>query len=209
MLSFPMDIFNPEPLKKLLPFIDAFNIDLKAFSEEFYKKQTKGKLEPVLETLKIIAQSKAHLEITTLIIPGLNDDIHEFENMAGWISTNLGHETPLHLSRYFPQYELKIQPTSIENLNQIFDIAKRHLSHVYLGNVSDEKRSSTYCSTCGNMLINRSRYHTSVDGIDSSGNCLNLQNSDPGFNFAIKYLSILFYFLFSFRNLLHLVKNNH
>ncbi len=81
---------NPEPLQKLLPFIDAFNIDLKAFSDKFYKKQTKGRLEPVLETLKIIAYSKTHLEITTLIIPGLNDDIDEFENMVQWISKELG-----------------------------------------------------------------------------------------------------------------------
>lgn len=162
---------NPEPLQEILPFIDAFNIDLKAFSEEFYKKQTKGKLEPVLETLKIIAQSKSHLEITTLIIPELNDDPEEFENMVRWISTELDSGIPLHLSRYFPQYEMKIPPTSIEKLEQLYEIAKKYLSHVYIGNVSDEKRTSTYCTHCGNVLIPRNRYHTSTEGIDPEGNC--------------------------------------
>ena len=176
---------NQEPLQKLLPFIDAFNIDLKAFSEEFYKKQTKAKLEPVLETLKIIAQSNAHLEITTLVIPGLNDDVKEFENMIHWISTELSREIPLHLSRYFPQYEMKYPPTSVEKLNQLYDIAKHHLKYVYIGNVSDEERSSTYCFNCGNMLIKRNRYHTSPDGIDSHGNCKTCQASS-GIKISVK-----------------------
>ncbi len=167
---------NPEPLQKLLPYIDAFNIDLKAFSNAFYKKQTKGKLEPVLETLKIIAYSKAHLEITTLVIPTLNDNAEEFENMVHWISAELGQNIPLHLSRYFPQHEMKIQPTSIEKLDQFYTIAKNYLFHVYLGNVSDENRSSTYCFNCSNVLISRKRYHTSVGGIDSNGNCINCKS---------------------------------
>lgn len=162
---------NPEPMQKLLPFIDAFNIDLKAFSEEFYKKQTKGKLEPVLETLKIIAKSKTHLEITNLVIPGLNDDVDEFKMMVRWISTELGREIPLHLSRYFPQYEMKLAPTSVETLEQLYAIAKSHLSHVYTGNVSDGKRSATYCIHCGNVLISRNRYHTTANGIDKRGHC--------------------------------------
>jgi pyruvate formate lyase activating enzyme len=129
---------NPEPLKKILPFIDAFNIDLKAFSEEFYHKQTKGKLEPVLEVLKIIAKSKAHLEITNLVIPELNDNEAEFENMVKWIATELGNEIPLHLSRYFPQYEMNLPATLNIKSGKLYELAKNHLQYVYLGNVNDE-----------------------------------------------------------------------
>jgi pyruvate formate lyase activating enzyme len=162
---------NPEPLKYLLPAIDAFNIDLKAFTKEFYRKQTKGKLEPVLETLKIIAKSTAHLEITNLIIPGLNDDESDFENMIKWISSELGNEIPMHLSRYFPQYELNLPPTSTLKLEKLYELATSHLQYVYLGNVNDEKRSSTYCPNCGSLIISRNHYHTIADGINSHKSC--------------------------------------
>jgi pyruvate formate lyase activating enzyme len=162
---------NPEPLEKLLPFIDAFNIDLKAFSEEFYKNQTKGKLGPVLECLKIIAKSPAHLEITNLVIPGLNDGETEFEKMVNWITTALGNEVPLHLSRYFPQYKLNLPPTPITKLETLYELAKNHLHHVYLGNVNDEKRSSTYCSQCNKTIILRNHYNISIQNLDGKGCC--------------------------------------
>src|SRR5690606_21924473 len=131
---------NPEPLKKIIPVIDAFNIDLKAFSDEFYQKQTKGKLGPVLETLQIIAKSESHLEITHLVIPGLNDDETEFEKMVKWIAENLGNDVPLHISRYFPHYEMDLPSTSTLKLETLYKLAKLVLNHVYLGNVNDEKR---------------------------------------------------------------------
>lgn len=162
---------NKEPLKKLLPYIDAFNIDLKAFSEEFYATHTKGKLQPVLETLKIIANSSAHLEITNLIIPGLNDDKDEFAKMVNWIATELGGQTPLHLSRYYPQFKMNIPPTPIETLDSLFEIAKQHLQNVFLGNVSDEEKSSTYCSNCNAKLIQRDRYKTEFLNQDPNGTC--------------------------------------
>ena len=162
---------NPEPLKKILTYIDAFNIDLKAFSEEFYRKQTKGKLEPVLEALKIIAKSKAHLEITNLVIPGLNDNEAEFENMVKWIADELGNEIPLHLSRYFPQYELNLHATSISNLDKLYELAKNHLPYVYLGNVNDKKSSSTYCPKCSKLVINRNHYLSTPDGINPDKSC--------------------------------------
>lgn len=162
---------NPDPLKKLLPFIDAFNIDLKAFSEEFYRKQTKGKLEPVLETLKIIAKSTAHLEITNLVIPSLNDDEAQFEEMVKWISTELGNGVPLHLSRYFPQHEMNLPATSFNKLETMYKLANQHLNHVYLGNVNDEKRSSTYCPGCGETLISRNRYKTSIQNLNEKSCC--------------------------------------
>ena len=162
---------NPEPLKKLLPFIDGFNIDLKAFTDDFYRKQTKGKLEPVLQTLKIIAKSKAHLEITNLVISGLNDDEEQFEKMVKWISLELGVEVPLHLSRCFPQYESNLSATPIEKLETLYGLAKEHLQYVYLGNVYDEKRSSTFCHSCGEILILRNHYKTSIKNLNINRCC--------------------------------------
>jgi pyruvate formate lyase activating enzyme len=162
---------NSEPLKKLLPFIDAFNVDLKAFSNEFYKKQTTGKLLPVLDSLKIIAKSGSHLEITNLIIPTLNDDENEFREMVKWIASELGNEIPLHLSRYFPQYKMQLPPTPTRKLEMLYAIAKEHLQHVYLGNVSDQKHSSTFCPNCGELLIERNGYQTKIKNLDKKGNC--------------------------------------
>ncbi|MEN8115525.1 MAG: AmmeMemoRadiSam system radical SAM enzyme [Bacteroidota bacterium] len=162
---------NGEPLEEVLPVIDAFNIDLKAFNEIFYRTHTKGKLEPVLQALKAIAKSEAHLEITNLIIPTLNDDETEFEDMVKWIGSELGKHTPLHLSRYFPQHKMKISPTPIAKLRTLYNIAKQRLNHVYLGNVSDQDKSSTYCTRCGELLISRNRYSTDLEQLGPDGNC--------------------------------------
>ena len=149
---------NSEPLKKILPFIDAFNIDLKAFNNEFYKKLVKGKLQPVLESLKIIAHSGKHLEITNLVIPDKNDNITEFEEMVKWISDEAGPDRPLHLSRYYPAFKMDTPPTPSHSLEKFYNIASRHLNYVYLGNVADPERSSTYCPRCSALLIKRDHY---------------------------------------------------
>ena len=164
---------NPEPLKHALPLLDAFNIDLKAFNPEFYKKQTKGKLEPVLEALQLIADSDSHLEITTLVIPELNDDEAEFSKMIDWIADRLGEDVPLHLSRFFPQYKLDSSATPLKKLQTLFDIAKEKLEFVYLGNVSDGERSSTRCPQCHELIIRRDRYNTKYLQKDFSGSCSN------------------------------------
>ncbi|MFW5831607.1 MAG: AmmeMemoRadiSam system radical SAM enzyme [Prolixibacteraceae bacterium] len=164
---------NPEPLKHALPWLDAFNIDLKAFNENFYKKQTKGKLEPVLETLKIIAESDSHLEITMLVIPELNDDETEFRKMIDWITTELGMDVPLHLSRFFPQHKLESPPTPLQKLQTLFDIAKEKLEFVYLGNVSDGERSSTRCPDCNELIIRRDSYKTRFFQKGFEGSCVN------------------------------------
>lgn len=163
---------NPEPLKKILPFIDALNIDLKGFTEDFYRRQTKGKLAPVLESLKFIATGNAHLEITNLVIPGLNDDETTFEEMVKWIAGELGPEVPLHLSKYFPQFEMDIPSTPSETLEKLFGLAKNHLRYVYLGNINDEKRSSTYCAHCGNLIVSRNRYSVSIQNLNKNSICV-------------------------------------
>lgn len=125
---------NTEPLEELLPYIDAMNIDLKAFNDDFYRKQCGGKLNNVLETIKRSARS-CHVELTTLIIPGLNDSADDIKREAEWIRDNAGRETPLHLSRYFPCYKMKLPPTPVETLERSREIALKSLKYVYLGNV--------------------------------------------------------------------------
>jgi len=125
---------NREPLEHIQPFIDAMNIDLKAFNEDFYRKIVKGNLEDVKATIEISAE-KCHVEITTLIIPDLNDSIDEMEEMTQWLSS-ISPNIPLHLSRFFPRYEMTNKPaTSIKTLTDLERIARRHLKNVYLGNV--------------------------------------------------------------------------
>lgn len=125
---------NEEPLGKLIPFIDAVNIDLKAFDNTFYKNVCKGSLEPVKRTLVNISP-KCHVEVTALIIPGLNDNLEEIEDMARWLAM-LSPEIVLHLSRFFPNYKMKdIAPTPLETLRNARDRAVKHLKYVYLGNV--------------------------------------------------------------------------
>ena len=162
---------NPEPLQLILPFLDAFNIDLKAFDNGFYKRQTKGTLEPVLKSLKKIAQSGKHLEITYLVIPELNDDEKQFEEMVKWVAGELSPSVPLHLSRYFPQYKLTLPPTPLETLSRLYSIASRHLYFVYLGNVNDEKYSSTFCPHCHSLVIERNRYSTNIIQSGFNGQC--------------------------------------
>lgn len=159
------------PLEELLPHIDAFNIDLKSFKNEFYKNQSGARLKPVKETLKSIAAAGKHLEITNLVIPTLNDEAHDFQNMLEWIRTELGEETILHLSRYFPAYMMTIPATSKETLETLFDLAKSYLPYTYLGNISSRKGSNTYCPSCDNLLIERSGYSVKVNGLDKTGNC--------------------------------------
>jgi len=171
---------NEDPLKKILPFIDAFNIDLKSFSDRFYMKYSKGKLLPVLKTIKTIAESNAHLEITFLIIPGLNDDPREFEDMLSWISGNLGKNVPLHLSRYFPQYKLTTEATPEETMVRFYRMAREKINYVFLGNVHTPDKANTYCPFCGYEVISRDRYLVNTKGLSDSCTCLNCGAKLPG-----------------------------
>ena len=102
---------NPDPLDSLISLIDAFNVDLKAFTDEFYRKYTSSQLSPVLESIQHIKSSGRHIEITNLVIPGLNDNPDQFRKMVQWIATEVGNDTVLHLSRYFPTYKMSVQST--------------------------------------------------------------------------------------------------
>jgi len=152
---------NKEPAMEFCKYIDAANVDLKAFTEDFYKNIAKARLSPVLETLKIY---KKHmwLEVTNLIIDRKNDDMTEIEEMCKWISKNLGKDTPLHFSRAFPMHKMQdIVPTPENTLISAKKIAKKYLDYVYIGNT--ELESNTYCPKCGGLLISRKYYNIISD----------------------------------------------
>lgn len=124
-----------KPLEILLGLIDAFNIDLKGYSNDFYRRLTKSALDPVLRTLKMIAQNGNHLEIAYLVIPGENDDKQKFRQIVEWLKENVGEKATLHINRYFPNYKLQTPPTSIESLHELAAIAQSILPRVHIGNV--------------------------------------------------------------------------
>ncbi len=124
-----------ETLDYILPYIDAMNIDLKSFNEKFYEKICKAKLKPVLETIKIAKQKNIHIEITTLIVPGENDSEKELTQIAKFIS-KIDKKIPWHISRFFPMYKMQYKsPTPYEKLKQAYEIGKKYLDYVYMGNV--------------------------------------------------------------------------
>jgi pyruvate formate lyase activating enzyme len=161
---------NPEPMEKLLPFIDAMNVDLKAFNNDFYKDLCGGGLEEVKRTLKMAA-GKTHLEVTNLLIPGYNDFADEIKNMAIWIANELGEKTPVHLSAYYPRYRLNAKPTEPEKLFSAREIMLQHLNFVYTGNIYSEEGGSTVCPECGSIAIRRRGYNVEFFNMDESGKC--------------------------------------
>ena len=146
---------SEKPLRELCKYIDGANIDLKAFTPGFYMKVCKGKLEPVLNTLKILKQEGVWLEITNLVVPGLNDDLKKIEEMCKWIAKELGKDVPLHFSRFHPDYKMTDgEATPMETLEKAKTIAKKYLDYVYIGNVAGE--SNTICPKCESVNIRRS-----------------------------------------------------
>ncbi len=157
---------NKEPLYELLPYIDAANIDLKSFNNEFYREICGGNLKFVLQTIEIMLKEKKHIELTTLVIPNLNDSETEIKDIVNYVSS-LSKDIPLHFSRYYPMYKFNLPPTDIATLVKIYDIAKEKLNYVYLGNVLDEKYNSTYCPNCKKLIIRRVGYSVSIVGLNN------------------------------------------
>ncbi|MGC8902739.1 MAG: AmmeMemoRadiSam system radical SAM enzyme [Fervidobacterium sp.] len=166
---------NPEPLKELGKYIDAMNIDLKAMNNDFYRKVCGGDYESVLRTIDYCIANGIHVEVTTLVIPGDNDDLEELEEEFKILS-RMSKDIPLHLSRYYPAYRYTKPPTKIEKLNEIYNVAKKYLNYVYLGNVWDEKYESTYCPKCGNLAIIRRGYDVKIVNLDEEGRCKTCNN---------------------------------
>ncbi len=160
-----------KPLREIAKLLDAADIDLKAFSEEFYSRICGGRLRPVLDALVVLKEEGAWLEITNLVIPTMNDDPKLIREMCGWIAKNLGPDVPIHFSRFFPYYKLKdLPPTPWETMKEARDIAREAgMRYVYIGNIRSEGEN-TYCPACNRLLIERIGYFVKQNHI-MKGTC--------------------------------------
>ncbi len=148
---------TPEAVEMIAPCLDAANVDLKAFSDETYRHYCGARLEPVKETLREMKARGIFLEVTTLIVPGMNDDMAELRRLAAFIAADLGPETPWHISRFHPTYRLTDRPpTPLETLLEARRVGlDAGLRYVYTGNVPGEEGEGTYCYRCGKLLVDR------------------------------------------------------
>jgi len=162
---------NEKPLRKLSKYMNAANIDLKGFTEDFYKRICNGSLKPVLNSLVVLKQEGVWLEITNLVLPTLNDDMKTIREMCKWIKKNLGVDTPIHFSRFYPQYKLdNLPPTPLETITEARKTAMDvGLKYVYIGNIRHEGEN-TYCPKCKKMLIEREGYFVKQNNI-VNGKC--------------------------------------
>ena len=172
---------SPEPLKELCSVMDAVNCDLKGFTEEYYRDMCGGQLRPVLESLKMIRGSGVHLELTNLVIPTGNDSLPTVEKMCRWIRRELGEETPVHFSRFYPQYRLQnLPPTPVQTLERIREAAlSAGLKFAYIGNIPGNEGQHTYCPGCGKKIITRVGYMVKARHMNE-GRCAYCRTPIPG-----------------------------
>jgi pyruvate formate lyase activating enzyme len=172
---------NPGPLRELLRVIDAVKIDLKGFTDEFYREVSSAELEPVLTSLQIVHEEGVHLEIVNLVVPRYNDDPEIIREMCEWIAENLATDVPLHFTRFFPNYKLTaLPPTPVETLEMARRIARDvGLEYVYIGNVPGHDANNTYCSRCGKLLVDRVHF-TVLENNVVDGRCTGCEERVPG-----------------------------
>ncbi|MCX7703517.1 MAG: AmmeMemoRadiSam system radical SAM enzyme [Planctomycetota bacterium] len=170
-----------KPLRELCKYLDAANVDLKGFSEEFYSRYCGSNLAPVLKTLKILKEENVWLEITNLVIPGANDSDEMIRKMCVWLKENLGTDVPLHFSRFYPNYKLQDRPeTPFSTLQRAAKIAKEEgIKYVYIGNVWAEGVEDTLCPDCGKRLVRR-RLMSVLENHIKDGKCEFCKTSIPG-----------------------------
>ncbi|UCE86320.1 MAG: AmmeMemoRadiSam system radical SAM enzyme, partial [Deltaproteobacteria bacterium] len=164
----------PDARREFFAHVDAANVDLKAFSDRFYRTICSGQLEPVLDTLRYLKrETDVWLEITTLLIPGENDSDAELEAASRWVAENLGPDVPWHFTAFHPDYRMMdTPPTPAATLTRAREIAMRHgLHYVYTGNVHDERGGSTLCHACGETLIGRDWYVLTRWRLTDDGDC--------------------------------------
>jgi len=169
------------PLRELMPLLDAANVDLKAFSETFYRRWCRGRLAPVLENLQAMAAAGLWLELTTLLLPGQNDSEAEIRALAAWIRDHLGPGTPLHLTAFHPAHRmLALPPTPLQTLRQARRWAlEEGLAFVYTGNLPDAEGTTTWCPRCGLGLIHRERHRATISQL-AAGTCPGCGHLIPG-----------------------------
>lgn len=173
----------PEPRAELFAAMDATNVDLKAFSERFYRRVCGSSLAPVLDTLVYLRrETDVWLEITTLLIPGENDSDAELDELTSWVVEELGPDVPIHFTAFHPDWKmLDHPPTPPATLTRAREIAMRNgLRYAYTGNVPDEHGGSTWCPGCGEKLIGRDRYVMTAWGLDGEGRCNGCGEALPG-----------------------------
>ena len=172
---------NDAPLYALLPYIDAANVDLKSFSDEIYHRISRAHLQPVLHTLELMRDARIWIEITNLLIPGVNDDPKLIQKMCQWLVANGFSSYPLHFSRFFPLYRLQDRPpTPDETLLQAQEIAhEAGMQFVYLGNTQLPDAENTYCPQCGNLIVKRNGYHVEY-ALPADGKCPHCGKLIPG-----------------------------
>lgn len=173
---------NPKPVEEISLYLDGANIDLKAFTQEFYSEICAGYLETVLDTLKILKRNRVWVEITNLVVPTLNDDLAKIKQMCIWIKENLGPDVPMHFSRFWPQYKLTtLNPTPVETLEKAREVALNiGLNFVYIGNVPGHSGENTYCPKCKKPVIKRRGFTILENNLNSAGDCKFCKYPIPG-----------------------------
>ena len=151
---------NEKPLRQLAKYLTAANIDLKGFSDKYYASFCEGNLASVLNSIKVLKEENVWIEITNLIIPGANDSDEDLTNLCLWVKDNLGPDTPVHFSRFFPMYKLlDLSPTPLKKLTHAKEIAQRiGLRYIYIGNVPENVGEDTICPACGKLVVKRIGY---------------------------------------------------
>ena len=167
---------TPEHMAVMRGLLDAYRVDIKAFTEDFYRKACKAKLEPVLASTEIAKEYGMHIETVTLLIPGLNDSEDEIRKMCRWAHDRLGPGTPMHFTRFYPMYHMDHEaPTPVQTLERAHDTARAEgMDYVYLGNVPGHKYESTWCPRCDELLIERYGYkilHYNITGDKKCPKC--------------------------------------
>ena len=172
---------NEKPLLDQCSVVDAIKIDLKAFTESYYREICGATLEPVLDTIVRIRRSGVWMELVYLMVPTLNDDPKKLREMARWLRKNLGSDVPIHFSRFYPQYQLREPPpTPIQSLERAYEICREEgLEYIYIGNVPGQHTENTYCPSCSKTLVSRRGYRvSSIDIVD--GRCRHCGHEIPG-----------------------------
>ena len=159
-------LINKDPLLEIIPLIDAMNIDLKTMDADVYKKTLHGDLDAVKMTIET-AHQKCHIEITNLIVTGLNDKKEDIDRLVDYIAS-LDRDIPLHFSRYYPNYKYTKPPTAVKKLEYAYESARARLNYVYIGNLPSGDGSHTICPKCGSLLIERMYFQAICKGLEGN-----------------------------------------